>query len=328
MRTRRMMVALGSAAILVTAAACGSGGDGGGGGGDGDFTKDLTLGTGGTGGVYYPLGGEYSEIYEDAVDGLKVKYTDSGASVENLGKIYQGDWQLGIAQSDTVNSAIAGDGEFKGAKVDNVGWIAALYPEAAHIVTLKGNDIDSVEDLKGANIAVGDVGSGTRAVSDAILDAYGIKKGDYKPYEQDFESSLDLLKDGNIDASIFVVGTPTGSLGSLAATHDVELVPLDEKKAKKIEGETRFDAYDIKADSYKFLDEDVTTLSVAATLVASTDQVSKDVAYEITKATFEKSGKITLPQGDLISKDYALTGRNDVPLHPGAKKYYEEQGLL
>ena len=330
MRTRRTMVALGSIALLMTAAACGSGGDdgGGGGGGDGDYRTNLTLGTGGTGGVYYPLGGEYSKIWQNNIDGLKVKYTDSGASVENLGKIYQGDWQLGIAQSDTVNSAIAGDGEFKDAKVDNVGWIAALYPEAAHIVTLKGNDIDSVEDLKGANIAVGDVGSGTRAVSDAILDSYGIKKGDYKPFEQDFASSLDLLKDGNIDASIFVVGTPTGSLGNLAATNDVELVSLDQDKADEIESNTRFDAYDIEADSYDFLKDDVTTVSVAATLVASTDQVSPDLAYKITKSTFENSDKITLPQGDLISEDYALTGRDEVPLHPGAKKYYKEQGLL
>src|SRR5699024_11788360 len=101
--------------------------------------------------------------------------------------------------------------------------IAGLYPEAAHIVTLAGNGIESAADLKGKKIAVGDVGSGTRAVSDAILAAYDIGESDYEAFEQDFASSLDLLRDNNIDASVFVVGTPTGSLGDRSEEHTSEL---------------------------------------------------------------------------------------------------------
>src|SRR5699024_7334533 len=183
---RRTFATLGPLAALGLLAACSDDGGGGGGGGEGDFVTDLTFGTGGTGGVYYPLGGEYAAIYEDNIDGITVTYTDSGASVENIGKIFQGEWQLGIAQSDTANTAVLGEGEFEGAQVDNIGWIAGLYPEAAHIVTLAGNGIETAADLKGKKIAVGDVGSGTRAVSDAILAAYDIGEGDYEPFEQDF----------------------------------------------------------------------------------------------------------------------------------------------
>lgn len=332
---RRTFTTLGPLTALGLLAACSSGGSGegsggsdAGGGGKEDFKTDLTFGTGGTGGVYYPLGGEYASIYENNIEGITVNYTDSGASVENIGKIFQQEWQLGISQSDTANAAVTGDGEFEGAKVDNLGWIAALYPEAAHIVTLAGTGIETVEDLKGKRIAVGDVGSGTRNVSDAILTAAGINEGDYEPREEDFAASLNLLRDGNIEASIFVVGTPTGSLGDLAATNDVKLVSMDEGQAQSVADDSLYEVYTIEPDSYDFLTEPVTTLSVAAALVASTTQVSEDVAYEITKVTFEHAGEITLPQGDLITHDYALFGQGDVPLHPGAEKYYQEQGLL
>ncbi|MGO2584800.1 MAG: TAXI family TRAP transporter solute-binding subunit [Brachybacterium tyrofermentans] len=327
---RRTFATLGPIAALGLLAACGSEDEGGtgGGGGEGDFVTDLTFGTGGTGGVYYPLGGEYATIYEENIEGLTVNYTDSGASVENIGMIFQEEWQLGIVQSDTAQTAVTGTGEFEGAKVDNIGWIAALYPEAAHIVTLAGNGLESPADLKGKRIAVGDVGSGTRAVSDAILSVYGIEEGDYEAFEQDFASSLDLLRDNNIDASVFVVGTPTGSLGDLAATNDVQLVSMDQDKAEEVASESSFDVYTIEPDAYDFLEEPVVTLSVAATLIASMTQVSPEVGYDITAATFEHAGEITLPQGGLINHDFALSGQGDVPLHPGAEKYYKEQGLL
>ncbi|WP_114854611.1 TAXI family TRAP transporter solute-binding subunit [Brachybacterium sp. YJGR34] len=325
---RRTFATLGPVAALGLLAACGNESGGGTGGGEGDFVTDLTFGTGGTGGVYYPLGGEYAAIYEDNIEGVTVNYTDSGASVENIGKIFQGEWQLGIVQSDTANSAVIGEGEFEGAQVDNLGWIAGLYPEAAHIVTLASSGIESPADLAGKKIAVGDVGSGTRAVSDAILAAYDIGEGDYEPFEQDFASSLDLLRDNNIDASLFVVGTPTGSLGDLAATNEVKLVSLDQETADQVAGETLFDVYTIETDSYDFLEEPVITLSVAAALVASTTQVSPELGYEITKATFEHAGEITLPQSSLIGHDFALSGQGEVPLHPGAEQYYEEEGLL
>ncbi|GAA1863479.1 TAXI family TRAP transporter solute-binding subunit [Brevibacterium marinum] len=321
----RRMTAAAVAALALSLSACGSGG---GSGGGGETTEDLTLGTGGTSGTYYPLGGELATIFEENVDGVTVNYVESGASAENLGKIYQGEWQLGFTQSDTANNAVKGELEdLDGTKIDNVAWIASMYPEAAHIIVREDSGIESVKDLKGKKVAVGDAGSGTRAISDAILDAAGIAESDYTPEITDFGASTDMLADKQIDATIFVVGTPVAGLTQLAATTDVKLLGLDEKTTSAIEENTGAESYDISTDAYDFLDEDVPTVSVFASLVASTDQVSEDTAYGLTKALFEHTGDVTLDVGKSITKDTAMLGIGEVPMHPGAKKYYDEEGI-
>ncbi|MDO5493644.1 MAG: TAXI family TRAP transporter solute-binding subunit [Nesterenkonia sp.] len=335
MGIRRTSAAAASAAAMVVLAACGNGNGNGDAaededleiGDEDDFVTDLTFGTGGTAGVYYPLGGEYAQIFEDNIDDISVDAISTDASVYNIGQISQESMQLGLAQSDTFITAINAEDDFEDAEIDNVGWIAGLYPEAAHIVTVEGSGIESMEDLEGANIAVGAPGSGTRAVSDAILAAYGIEEGDYDAYEEEFDDSQSLLQDGNIDASIFVVGTPTGSLNEMAATTDVTLLGLDEDVAADVADDTYFDEYTIEADAYDFLEDDVQTLSVSAAVLGSTTQISEDLAYEITAAIFEHSDDITLPQSDFISHEDALLGIGDAPLHPGAERYYEEQDV-
>lgn len=323
--TIRRITTAAIAALALTLTACGSGG---GEGGGGETTDDLTLGTGGTSGTYYPLGGELATIFESNVDGVTVNYVESGASAENLGKIYQGEWQMGFTQSDTANDAVNGELEdLDGTELDNVGWLASLYPEAAHIIVRDDSDIESVDDLKGKKIAVGEAGSGTRAISDAILEAADIGESDYTPEITDFEASTDMLGDKQIDATIFVVGTPVAGLTQLAASTDVRLLELDDDVTSAIEESTGAESYDIPADAYDFLDEDVPTVSVFAALVASTDQVSEDTAYGLTKALFENTDDVTLDVGQLIEKDTAMQGIGDVPLHPGAEKYFEEEGV-
>lgn len=331
MRIRSTAAAATAAAAMLALSACGgddggSGGDGG--SGDGDYVTDLTFGTGGTSGTYYPLGGELTDIFSSSIDDISVNYVESGASAENLGQIFQEEWQLGMTQNDTANLAVNGELEgLEGEQIDNVGWIANLYPEAAHLIVREDAGIESVEDLEGATVAVGDAGSGTRAISDAILSAYGLEEGDYTPEVTDFGTSTEMLADGQIDATIFVVGTPVAGLTELAASTDVELLPVEDEQAETISENSGAEAYDISADKYDFLEEDVQTVSVFASLVASTSQVSEDVAYEMTQAIFENSDDITLEVGDSISQDEALVGVGDVPLHPGAERYYDEQGV-
>jgi uncharacterized protein len=295
---------------------------------DGDFTTDLTFGTGGAAGVYFPLGTEYANLFEQYIDGVSVNAIETGASVENLGQIYQEQMQLGLTQNDTAIAAINGTGDFDGIAVDNVGWLGKLYPEAAQVITLEGSGYESIDDLAGERIAVGPPGSGTRAVADAILAAHGIEEGDYEAFEEEFGDARSLLQDGNLDASISVLGTPSALLNELAATNDVKLLPVDPSIAAQVAADSDFEAYTITADSYEFLDEDVTTLSVFAAVVASTTQVSPDLGYEITRVLYEHADEIILPQGGLITLDEALVGQGDVPLHPGAERYFTEQGLL
>ena len=317
-----------SAAALVLSA-CGGGNGGGGGAPAEDFTQDLTFATGGTAGVYYPLGNEYSRIFQDAVEGLTVNAVETDGSTDNLGRIAKGEAQLAFTQNNTANDAVTGTGEFEelGQPLENVGWIGQLYPEAAQIITLEDSGFESVEALKGKKIAVGAPGSGTAAVAKLILEAYGFEEGDYEPFEESFADARSKLQDGNIDASIEVLGVPAASLSELAANADVKLLPLDEDKAEQIAGESDYESYVIPGGSYDFAPDDVQTVTVFASIVASTNQVSEEDAYGITKAMYEQAGDISLAQSDLINVDDALLGQGDVPLHPGAKKYFDEVGV-
>ncbi|MGQ7786525.1 TAXI family TRAP transporter solute-binding subunit [Nesterenkonia sp. K-15-9-6] len=332
MRIRRTAAAVTAAAAMVALSACGDDAEGNGEdvevGGEEDFVTDLTFGTGGTAGTYYPLGGELSDIFEANTSADSVNYVESGGSGENLGQMYQEEWQLGLTQNDTANDGVNGQlDDLDGVELDNIGWIANLYPEAAHIVVRADSGFDSVDDLEGATIAVGDAGSGTRAISDAILAAHGLEEGDYTPEVTDFGASTEMLADNQIDASIFVVGTPVAGLTQLAASTDVDLLGLDDAIADEISGDSGAEPYDISAEAYDFLDEDVATVSVFAALAASTTQVSEDLGYEITEAIFEHADEITLDVGESIDMEEALLGIGDVPLHPGAERYYDEQGI-
>ncbi len=327
MRIRQTATAAAATAAMLALAACGNGdgnGNGDGGNGDAEYTEDLTFATGGTGGAYYPLGGELAAIFEAETE-ASVNYVESGGSAENLGQIFQGQAQLGLSQNDTAADAINGDiDDLDGEVIDNFGWIANLYPEAMHIVVRDDAGIESVEDLDGATIAVGDVGSGTRAISDAILDHYEIE---YTAEETEFGDSTEMLADNQIDASMFVVGVPVASLTELAQNTDVSLLSLEDAEAEEIAEGGFYESYTIEADAYEFLEEDVTTLSVFAALIASTDEVSEDLAYEITAALFDNIDQITVDQGASIDIEEALLGIGDIPLHPGAERYFEEQDI-
>ncbi|WP_022872056.1 TAXI family TRAP transporter solute-binding subunit [Nesterenkonia alba] len=332
MNIRRTAAATLAIGALTALAACGDDDNGNGDGdlevGDeDDFITDLEFTTGGTGGAYYPLGGELASIFEEETEAT-VNYVESGGSADNLGRIYQEQSQLALTQNDTAIDAMNGElPDLEGEVIDNFGWIANLYPEAMHIVVRADSDIETIEDLEGQTIAVGDVGSGTRIISDAILEHFGIEEGDYEAEETEFGDSTEMLADGQIDATMFVVGVPVASLTELAQSTDVRLVSLDESDAEDIADTGDYEAYTIEADAYEFLDEDVTTLSVFAALVASSTQVSEDLAYEITAAIFDNADQITVDQGESIDIDEALLGIGDLPLHPGAERYYDEQGI-
>lgn len=326
MSIRQTATAAAATAAMLALAACGNGdGNGDGGNGDAEYTEDLTFATGGTGGAYYPLGGELASIFESETE-ASVNYVESGGSLDNLGQIYQGNAQLALSQNDTAANALNGDldEELDGVTVDNFGWVANLYPEAMHIVVREDAGIESIEDLEGQTIAVGDVGSGTRAISDAILDHYDIE---YTAEETEFGDSTEMLADGQIDASMFVVGVPVASLTELAQNTDVTLLSLEEGDAEEIAEGGFYEAYTIEADAYDFLEEDVTTLSVFAALIASTDEVSEDLAYDITAALFDNIDQITVDQGESIDIEEALLGIGDIPLHPGAERYFDEQDI-
>jgi uncharacterized protein len=289
-------------------------------------SKQLTMLTGGTGGTYYPLGGEISKIITDQT-GIKVTPSTSNASAENVEALATEEADIAFTQTDVMSNAAEGINAFEGNAIDNVLAIGSLYPETIQIVTTKDSGITSVEDLKGKNVSVGAPGSGTYVNAEQILAAHGIDiEKDINPQKLDFEESTGGIQDGNIDAAFITAGTPTGSVEGLSATNDITIVPIAQDKIDELVSQFPYYAADtIPAGTYG-LESDVTTVAVLAMLAVS-DKLSDDDVYEITKAIYENTGKITHKKGELISIDKALNGIG-IDLHPGAEKYYKEKGLL
>jgi len=292
-------------------------------------TTDLLMGTGTQGGTYFGLGSEMANVWNNNIDEINVTPTESGASVENLAKISNGEFDLGLTVNLPAYDALAGVGEFEGRKVENFAFLAHVYPEVLQIVTRESTGIKSIEDLKGKRIAIGPPGSGTQAAAKLILEAYGIKDGDYEAYQEGFGDAKSKLQDGTIDASFGILGLPDAGIDELqASVKDVKFLSLSDEALKYIEEKSGYKAYTISAGSYEWLDADIQTVSAYAILVANTDTVDEDLAYKLTKVLIEKSAtENTHPQAKNITKENALNGIGDLPLHPGAEKYYKEIGL-
>lgn len=322
--------------VSMVLGACGESGtsgssDGDSGSDDAEEMTNLTMGTGSVGGVYYPLGGEMANLFKDNIDveGFDASSVESGASVENIAKIQSGDFQLGIAQNTTMLNAVEGTADFEGKDVGNVGVIGSLYPEALQVVTLDSTGIESIEDLKGKKVAVGPPGGATREAAEMVLSAYGIEEGDYEAFEEGFGDAKSKLQNNTIDASFAVVGVPSSTTDELeAATKEVKFLNIEGDALDEVVANSQYEAYTVEPGTYEWQEEPVETITAMALLLGSTSQVSEDLAYEMTKTLFENSGDMSIAQAKLITKDSALTGAQDLPLHPGAEKYFEEEGLL
>ncbi|MFG6149586.1 TAXI family TRAP transporter solute-binding subunit [Halobacillus sp. B23F22_1] len=310
--------------------ACGGGtSDGGGddgeegGGADEQFIQILT---GGTEGTYYPLGGTFAQVINDNVEGVEeANATSTGASVENMNSISDGDGEIAFTQTDIASYAAEGEVMFDEANED-FGAIGTLYPETIQIVTTQDSGIETVEDLEGKTVSVGAPGSGTYANADNILEIHGLSiDDDIEARDLDFGDSTTGIQDGTIDAAFITSGTPTGAVESLAASVDVNIVSVSEEKAQELMDEYSYYAEDEVPEGTYGLEEAVPTVAVQAMLVAHSD-LSEDTVYEITKAIFDNTDAISHDKGSQIDAESALDGVG-VDLHPGAQKYFDEEGI-
>lgn len=330
----KLLLAVGMSVLLsLGLLACGGTGAGGGEGEEAeeDFMTDLRLGTGSTGGTYFPLGGEMATVLSDnaEVEDFNVSSVESGASVENIANIGRGDMQLGMTVNGTAEEALEGTGEFEGQQIENFGFMTQIYPEIMHVFTREATGIESIEDLEGASIAIGPPGSATQDATRQILAAYGLVEGDYDALEEDFGDAQGRMQDGNLDAAFAILGSPASSVDELqATTGDVRYLDIEGEALETVTGDTFYEPYEIPAEDYEWLDEPVNTVSAYAVLVGSTNQVSEDVGYEVTRTLLENTDEISHPQGENMTPENALEGRLDMPLHPGAERYYEEEGML
>lgn len=290
--------------------------------------QELVLGTGGTTGTYYAVGGVMATVLNPLLKDSSLTVTSTGASKANIQLVDDGEAQLAIVQNDVMYYAYTGTDLFADeGKYDSFGAVAGLYDETVQIITTN-ESIKSVADLKGKTVSVGDAGSGVEFNAKQILDAYDMTFDDIKVVNASFGDSADSLKDGKIDAAFVVAGAPTTAVVDLAATKAVQLVELDNEHIEKLQKKYNFyTATTIPAGTYTGVDADAKTVSVRATLIAS-NEVSEDAIYELTKAMFDNQKALAEGHAkfELLNLDDAVKGIG-VPFHAGAKKFYEEKGV-
>ncbi len=289
---------------------------------------DLTLATGGTTGTYYAVGGVMATVLNPLLEESSLTVTSTGASKANIQMIDDEDADLAIVQNDVMYYAYTGTDLFadEGA-YDTFSAVAGLYDETVQIVTCDPS-IETVADLAGKSVSVGDAGSGTEFNARQILGAYDLTFDDVKITNASFGDSAENLKDGKIDAAFIVAGAPTTAVVDLATMKDVHLVQLDEEHIAKLQEDYDFFTKTvIPAGTYKGVDEDATTVSVRATLIASAE-ASEEAVYELLKAMFDNQDALIAGHAkfEFLNLEDAVKGIS-VPFHAGAVKYYEEQGI-
>jgi len=291
--------------------------------------KFFRIGTGGTGGTYYPVGGLIANAISSAT--VNASAVATNGSVANVNAIVGGSSESGFSQADVATWAYSGTGIYEGrGKVEELRAIANLYPETVHVVVRKGLGAKSLADLKGKRISIDEPGSGTIVNAMAILAAAGIGKSDFKAENLKAGPSVDKIKDGSLDAFFITTGYPAGALSEMAATHGFELLPIEGEMAAKLKKQFGFFADDTIPDgAYKDV-KGVRTLAVGAQWVTSS-KIDAGLVYEVTKALWSDKTRAMLDtghaKGKAITKATALTGLG-IPLHPGAEKFYKEAGLL
>ncbi|MDF2141709.1 TAXI family TRAP transporter solute-binding subunit [Paenirhodobacter sp. CAU 1674] len=305
----------------------------------------FRIGTGGTAGTYYPIGGLLANAISNppgsrpcdqggscGVPGLIASALSANGSVANINAIAGGSLESGFSQSDVATWAYTGTGIWEGKPaVDKLRAIANLYPESIHLITSAESGISSVADLKGKRVSMDEPGSGTLVDAKIILDGYGLSEADIQPEFLKPDQAADRMRDGAMDAFFFVGGYPAGAISELASQHAVKLIPISCEEAPKICEEFKFFAPDvIPGGTYEGNADDVQTLSVGAQWVTSADQ-PEELIYQITKALWNDNSRKQLDaghaKGKAITKETALNGVG-IPLHPGAEKFYKEAGLL
>ncbi|HCR98849.1 MAG: TAXI family TRAP transporter solute-binding subunit [Halomonas sp.] len=290
--------------------------------------QQLSIATGGTGGVYYPIGGGLAEMINNHIEGAQATAEVTGASVENMGLIMRGDADLATALADTVYQAYTGTDDFEGRQVENTRALASLYPNAVQLVTLAESDIQSINDLAGKRVSVGAPGSGTELNARAVLESNGISYEDFTPQRLNFNETADAIRDGDIDAGFWSVGPPTSSILNLAATRDIRLISLsDEEIANAQEEEAVFAPYELAAGMYDGMDEAVQTIGIPNVLVVNAE-MDEELAYQLTQLLFEHTDELIAvhPAANDTTIEFTMNS-TPVPLHPGAIRYFEEMDV-
>ena len=290
---------------------------------------NLSIGTGGTGGVYYPLGGGMANILSKHLPNVRATAEVTGASVDNLKLIGAGKQDFGFSMADTAFEAAKGQDKFRGNPV-NARTLMVLYPNRMHVVTVEATGIQKFSDLKGKRVSVGSPGSGTEVTAMRVLEANNMIS-EVKRERLSVSESVNALKDRKIDAFFWVGGLPTAAVTDLAATPGMKIRMIDHGDAlaemnRRYGGLYAKDV--IPKGTYSGMEGDNQVVSVWNVLVTN-DKMSNRMAYDIVKTLFENQPELVAvhKEAENIDLKKQTSTFSPIPFHPGALKYYAEQGV-
>ena len=295
----------------------------------------ITIGTGGVTGVYYPTGGAICRLVnkDRAEHGIRCSVESTGGSVYNVNTMRSGELDMGVVQSDVQYNALNGEGEeFEGAgPFEDLRAVFSVHPEPFTVVARADSGIESFDDLQGKRVNVGNPGSGQRATMEVLMDAKGWTMDDFAlASELKSAEQAQALADNKIDAIVFTVGHPSGSIQEATTTVDAGLVSVAGPEVDElVKSNPYYSKAVIPGGMYRGTDSDVETFGVKATFVSSA-AVPDEVVYTVTRAVFEnfEDFKKLHPAFANLEKEDMVTEALSAPLHPGAEKYYKEAGLM
>lgn len=317
---KKVLAVILSVVLVLAVAGCG------GNGGEGGEAKKATykFASGGTSGTYYAVANAMAPIIGDAAN-MTIRVDSTGASKANIQLVDNGEVDFAIVQNDVMDYAYSGTDLFADTgAINSFATVGAVYAEVCQIVGTP--DINSVADLKGKTVSIGDAGSGVEFNAVQIMEAYGLTKDDITVVNADFANSSEQFKNGSIDAFFCTAGAPTTNITDLSnSAKAYKLIEIDDEHAAALKAKYPFySTYSIPAGTYNGTDVDVQTVAVKATIICKADLPEEDV-YNFTKALFEKKDALVAAHAKFGELDLAYaTDVGSVPFHAGAQKYYDE----
>ena len=290
----------------------------------------LIMATGGVAGTYYPFCSVMAGVINNHSNYINVTVNASGASADNIQQIGLGNAHIAIAQNDVMSYAFYGTSIWsERPTVTNFGTLMSLYPESVQIVVLADSDIHSVDDLAGRNVSIGDIGSGVEANSLQVLAAHGLTVDDINVQNLGFAPSADAMRDGRLDAVFLTTAAPNTAVAELATARNLRLLSISDEVAEQLMADYPFYVrVTLDSSDYTFLTEPVYTIAVQATLMGSLD-LADEVAYDIVRILIDNQSEVAEGhnRGHDISLEYAVQSVS-VDFHPGARRFFEERGVL
>jgi uncharacterized protein len=292
--------------------------------------RTMSIGTGGTGGVYYPLGGAVANVLSKSLPNVQATAEVTGGSIDNLKLIASGQSEMAFTMADAALDAMQGQDKFK-SKVP-LQALLVVYPNRMHVVTVEGTGIEKMADLKGKRVSTGSPGGATEVMAFRVIEAAGLDKDkDMKRERLGVAESVNAIKDRKIDAFFWVGGIPTAAVTDLAATPGMKMKLIDHgETVEKMNAKygKLYTVSKIKAGSYPGYDKD-NSIAEVWNLIVTGDKMSNDDAYAIVKTLVEKKADIVAvhKEAESFSLDNQVQDRSPIPFHPGALKYFKEKGV-